>query len=100
MLRLVCATASWATVLAGVKGDGWARQARAEAGRGGGTMKFLGGVLIAFLIGAGAVFGWLHATPGFQRASLTSGWYILAAVTVVQVLGMLWRIVRRQKARP
>jgi len=100
MLRLVCATASWVTVLAGIKGDGWARQARAESGRGGGTMKFLGGVLVTLLIGAGAVFGWLHATTGFQRASLTSGWYILAAVTVVQVLGMLWRIVRRQKARP
>ena len=57
-------------------------------------------VLVALLIGAGAVFGWLHASPGFQRASLTSGWYILAAVTVVQVLGMVWRIVRRQKARP
>jgi biofilm PGA synthesis N-glycosyltransferase PgaC len=100
MLRLVCATASWATVLAGVKGDGWARQARAEAGRGNGTAKFLGGVLAALLIGAGAVFGWLHATAGFQRASLTSGWYILAAVTLVQVLGMLWRIIRRQKAQP
>jgi biofilm PGA synthesis N-glycosyltransferase PgaC len=100
MLRVVCATASWATVLSGMKGDGWARQARAEAGHANGTMKFVAGVLLALLIGAGVVYGWLHATPGFQRASLTTGWYTLAAVTGVQVLGMLWRIVRRQKARP
>jgi len=30
IMRVACATASWANVLAGIKRDGWAQQARAE----------------------------------------------------------------------
>ncbi len=97
MFRVACSTASWATVLAGIKQDGWARQARAEAGQGNGAAKILGVLFLVALVSAGAVFGWLHATVWFQRVSLTTGWYILASATVVQTLGMLWRIVRRNK---
>jgi hypothetical protein len=32
IMRVACATASWANVLAGIKRDGWAQQARAEQG--------------------------------------------------------------------
>ena len=99
VFRVACATASWATVLSGIKRDGWANQARAEAGHGNGNgaAKVLGVLLLACLVSGGAVYGWLHATVWFQRVSLTSGWYILATVTAVQTLGMLWRIVRRNK---
>ena len=97
MFRVACSAASWATVLAGIKQDGWARQARAEAGQGNGAAKILGVLFLVALVSAGAVFGWLHATVWFQRVSLTTGWYILASATVVQTLGMLWRIVRRNK---
>jgi biofilm PGA synthesis N-glycosyltransferase PgaC len=99
MFRVACATASWATVLSGIKQDGWARQARAEAGQGSanGAAKMIGVLFLVALVSAGAVFGWLHATVWFQRVSLTTGWYILATATVVQTLGMLWRIVRRNK---
>jgi poly-beta-1,6-N-acetyl-D-glucosamine synthase len=100
MFRVACATASWTTVLAGIKQDGWARQARAEAGQGNGAAKILGAVLLAVLIGGAAVFGWLHASIWFQRVSLTAGWYVLATLTVVQSLAMLWRIVRRNKSKP
>jgi biofilm PGA synthesis N-glycosyltransferase PgaC len=97
MFRVACATASWATVLAGIKQDAWARQARAEAGQSNGAAKILGVFLLVALVSAGAVYGWLHASIWFQRVSLTSGWYILATATIVQVVGMLWRIVRRNK---
>jgi len=99
MFRVACASASWATVLSGIKQDAWARQARAEAGhgQGNGAAKIVGVVLLAALLGGGAVYGWLHATVWFQRVSLTTGWYVLATVTLVQTLGMLWRIVRRNK---
>ena len=97
LFRVACATASWATVLSGIKRDGWANQARAEAGHGNGAAKVLGVLLLACLVSGGAVYAWLHATVWFQRVSLTTGWYLLATVTVVQTLGMLWRIVRRNK---
>jgi cellulose synthase/poly-beta-1,6-N-acetylglucosamine synthase-like glycosyltransferase len=99
MFRVACATASWATVLSGIKRDAWASQARAESGQGSsnGAAKVLGVMLLALLIGAGSVYGWLHATIWFQRVSLTTGWYILATATLIQTAGMLWRIVRRNK---
>jgi biofilm PGA synthesis N-glycosyltransferase PgaC len=97
MFRVACATASWATVLAGIKQDAWARQARAEAGQGNGAAKILGVFILIALLSAGAVFGWLHASVWFQRVSLTSGWYFLATATIVQVIGMAWRIIRRNK---
>jgi hypothetical protein len=98
MFRVACATASWATVLSGIKRDAWASQARAEAGLGNnGAAKFLGVLLLAVLVSVGAVYGWLNASVWFQRVSLTTGWYILATATVIQTAGMLWRIVRRNK---
>jgi cellulose synthase/poly-beta-1,6-N-acetylglucosamine synthase-like glycosyltransferase len=98
MFRVACATASWATVLSGIKRDAWASQARAEAGQGSsGAAKVLGVALLAALVSVAAVYGWLHASVWFQRVSLTSGWYLLAAATLVQTAGMLWRIVRRNK---
>ena len=101
MFRVACASASWATVLSGIKRDGWANQARAEAGHGNGAAKTLAALLLVSLASGGAVYAWLHATAWFQRVSLTAGWYVLATLTVVQTLAMLWRIVRRnRKSKP
>ena len=97
MFRVACATASWANVLSGIKQDAWARQARAEAGQSNGAAKILGVVVLVALVSGLAVFGWLHASIWFQRASLTAGWYVLATATVLQTASMLWRIVRRNK---
>jgi biofilm PGA synthesis N-glycosyltransferase PgaC len=101
MFRVACATASWATVLSGIKQDAWARQARAEAGQSNGTAKILGVFILIALVSGGAVYGWLNASIWFQRVSLTAGWYILATATIVQMLAMVWRIVRsNKKMRP
>ena len=49
VVRVACATASWANVLAGIKRDGWASQARAEQGASNGPVKMLGALLLAGL---------------------------------------------------
>jgi biofilm PGA synthesis N-glycosyltransferase PgaC len=54
----------------------------------------LGALLLVGLIGAGAVFGWLHAPLFVQQRALTVGWGVLAAVTALQTLVMAVRIVR------
>jgi biofilm PGA synthesis N-glycosyltransferase PgaC len=99
MFRVACATASWVTVLSGIKRDAWANQANAEAGKGSGNgaAKILGSFLLAMLASGGAVYAWLHASIWFQRVSLTSGWYFLATVTIVQSVLMAWRIIRSNK---
>ena len=80
--------------LAGIKRDGWASQARAEQGASNGPVKMLGALLLVGLLGAGAVFAWLHAPLFVQQRTLTVGWSMLAVITALQVLIMLIRIVR------
>ena len=94
VVRIACATASWANVVVGIKRDGWASQARAEQGASNGPVKMLGALLLVGLLGAGAVFGWLHAPLVVQQRTLTVGWGVLATVTALQVLIMLIRIFR------
>ena len=94
VVRIACATASWANVLAGIKRDGWASQARAEQGGSNGPVKMLAGLLLVALIATGAVIGWLHAPLIVQQRILTVGWGVLATITAVQVLIMVIRIFR------
>jgi glycosyltransferase involved in cell wall biosynthesis len=95
IMRVACATASWANVLAGIKRDGWAQQARAEqGGAGGGAGKLLGAALAIAVIVGGVVYGWTHAPLFVQRQILTIGWGGLAAITAVQTLLMAVRILR------
>ena len=94
VVRIACATASWANVLAGIKRDGWANQARAEQGASNGAVKMLGALLLVGLVAAGAVFGWLHAPLFVQQRTLTVGWGVLATVTALQTLIMVFRIFR------
>lgn len=93
-MRIACATASWANVLVGIKRDGWANQARAEQGASNGPVKMLGALLLVGLLAAGAVFGWLHAPLFVQQRTLTVGWGVLAVVTALQTLIMVFRIFR------
>ena len=94
VVRVACATASWANVIAGIKRDGWASQARAEQGASNGPVKMLGALLLVSLLGAGAVFARLHAPLFVQQRTLTVGWSMLAVITALQVVIMLIRIVR------
>jgi biofilm PGA synthesis N-glycosyltransferase PgaC len=94
IMRVCCATASWANVLAGIKRDGWAHQARAESGGSGGAGKMLGAMLIVAVLVGGVVYGWTHSPLFVQREILTVGWAGLAIITALQTLMMILRIVR------
>jgi biofilm PGA synthesis N-glycosyltransferase PgaC len=96
IMRVACATASWANVLAGIKRDGWAQQARAEQGSsgGGGAAKILGTILLVAVLVGGVVYGWTHAPLLVQRYILTVGWAGLAIITALQTLMMVLRILR------
>jgi poly-beta-1,6-N-acetyl-D-glucosamine synthase len=56
--------------------------------------KMLGALLLVGLVAAGAVFGWLHAPLFVQQRTLTVGWGVLAVVTALQTLIMVFRIFR------
>lgn len=94
IVRVACATASWANVLAGIKRDGWALQARAEQGNSSGPGKMVGVVLLIALLAAGAVIGWTRCPLFVQQRTLTVGWGILAVVTALQTVIMAIRIIR------
>jgi poly-beta-1,6-N-acetyl-D-glucosamine synthase len=94
IVRVACATASWVNVLAGIKRDGWASQARAEEGGSNGPAKMLFAVLVVAVLAAAAVLGWTHAPLFVQQRTLIVGWGALAVVTVLQVLIMVIRIFR------
>jgi poly-beta-1,6-N-acetyl-D-glucosamine synthase len=93
-LQIRCTAIAWYHVLLGRKRDGWAAQARAEAGLGGGVGKLVG-LVVAVAAGCAAVaYGWTRLDPDWQRLALTYGWSCLAVVTIGQTLGMAWRLVR------
>jgi poly-beta-1,6-N-acetyl-D-glucosamine synthase len=94
IMRVACATASWANVLAGIKRDGWAHQARAEQGRSGGASKMLGALLIVAVLVGGVVYGWTHAPLFVQQRILTAGWASLATITALQTVMMVFRLLR------
>jgi biofilm PGA synthesis N-glycosyltransferase PgaC len=94
IMRVACATASWVNVLAGIKRDGWAQQARAEQGGSGGPGKVLGAMLIVAVLVGGVVYGWTHSPLFIQREILTVGWAGLAIITALQTVMMVLRILR------
>jgi biofilm PGA synthesis N-glycosyltransferase PgaC len=94
VMRVACATASWVNVLAGIKRDGWANQARAEQGGSNGPVKMLGAILLVALLAAAVVLGWIHAPLFLQQRTLTVGWGALALITALQTLIMVIRIFR------
>ena len=94
IMRVCCATASWVNVLAGIKRDGWAHQARAEQGHTGSPAKILGAILVVATLVTATVYGWTHAPLFLQRDILTTGWAVLALITALQTLMMILRLLR------
>ena len=94
IVRIACATASWVNVLAGIKRDGWASQARAEQGASNGPVKVLGALMLVATLAAGAVLAWTHVPLFVQQRTLTVGWGVLAVITALQTLIMVGRIFR------
>jgi biofilm PGA synthesis N-glycosyltransferase PgaC len=94
IMRVACATASWVNVLAGIKRDGWAQQARAEQGGSSGPGKILGAMLIVAVLVGAVVYGWIHAPLFVQQRILTGGWAALAIITALQTAMMVFRILR------
>jgi poly-beta-1,6-N-acetyl-D-glucosamine synthase len=94
IMRVACATASWANVLTGIKRDGWAQQAKAEQGGAGGAGKMLGAFLIVAVLVGGVVYGWTHAPLFVQQRILTAGWASLAGITALQTVLMVFRLLR------
>lgn len=93
-LQIRCTAIAWYHVLLGRKRDGWAAQAKAEAGLGGGPGKIVGFLVAAVAAAAAIAYGWTVLDPDWQRLALTYGWSCLAVVTICQTIGMAWRLIR------
>ncbi|WP_374113995.1 glycosyltransferase family 2 protein [Microbacterium jiangjiandongii] len=85
---------SWTRFLSRKRVDNWAMQARAE--RGGGSAHWMPLVLlIAVIVAMGAI--WSMLGPGVQSTILWIGWPVVGIVTVLQTLGMVFKLLRRHQ---
>jgi hypothetical protein len=85
--RMWSTLVSWLNIWFGARRDGWAAQAAAESGKGGGGA-IIGKVLIWAVIGglsiAVGTWFWVEkAGPIWQQAVLTTGWSVVSAITLV-----------------
>ncbi|ACQ79246.1 glycosyl transferase family 2 [Beutenbergia cavernae DSM 12333] len=84
---------AWAKFLSAARTDNWAAQARAEGGRGWGHLApYATGAFVLVAV----VWLWTTLPVGVQSTVLGLGWPVLGLVTVLQVLVMVRRLVRRQ----
>ena len=74
--------------------DNWAAQAKAERGSGNG---YLIPLIVLVLVFAALVFVWFQLTPMVQSIILWIGWPILGVITVIQTLGMFFKLIRRHR---
>lgn len=86
--RMWSTLTSWLNIWFGARRDGWAVQAAAESGRGGGGSgvigKLLGGALAFGALVAGAMWWWIEkAGPDVQRSVLTTGWAVSTVLTII-----------------
>ncbi|GAA2989144.1 cellulose synthase/poly-beta-1,6-N-acetylglucosamine synthase-like glycosyltransferase [Microbacterium terrae] len=84
---------SWTRFLSRKKVDNWAMQAKAERGAGLGHWTPLI-VVVAVAIAVAVIWSMLGASV--QSAILWVGWPIVGVVTVLQTLGMFFKLIRRQ----
>ncbi len=91
-VRLSHFVRSWSRFFSRKKVDNWAMQAKAEKGGGLGHWTPLI-VLIAIAIAMTIV--WMLIGPMAQSTILWIGWPIVGVVTVLQTLGMFFKLVRR-----
>ncbi|MCR2823977.1 glycosyltransferase family 2 protein [Microbacterium sp. zg.Y909] len=85
---------SWTRFLSRKKVDNWAMQARAE--RGGGSAHWMPLVLLIAVIVAMSVI-WSMLGPVVQSTILWVGWPVVGVVTVLQTLGMVFKLLRRHQ---
>lgn len=87
--RMWSTLVSWLNIWFGARRDGWAAQAAAESGKGGGGNSAVIGKLLAsaLAIGTGvavATWWWIEkAGPVIQRQVLTTGWGIASVLTII-----------------
>ncbi|BDV29754.1 glycosyltransferase family 2 protein [Microbacterium terricola] len=91
-IRLSHFVRSWTRFLSRKKVDNWALQAKAE--KGGGSAHWMPFVILAVVIAAVA-FVWSLLGPVVQSTILWIGWPIVGAVTILQTIAMLFRLLRR-----
>ena len=86
--RMWSTLVSWLNIWFGARRDGWAAQAAAESGKGGGNSAVIGKLLgSALAIGTGvavATWWWIEkAGPAIQRQVLTTGWAVASVLTII-----------------
>jgi hypothetical protein len=85
--RIWSTTVSWLNIWFGARRDGWAAQAAAESGKGGGS-DLIGKLMAAVLIGGAAIaagtWWWIEkAGAEVQQQVLTTGWSVITVMTLV-----------------
>jgi biofilm PGA synthesis N-glycosyltransferase PgaC len=98
MTRMWSTFVSWLNIWFGQRRDGWAAQAAAESGKGGGSAG-LGKLLAAMILGGiGIAVGtwfWIEkASPDLQEQVLTTGWSIVTVITLVLTAFALIRLLK------
>ena len=86
--RMWSTLVSWLNIWFGARRDGWAAQAAAESGSGGGNTKLisklLGGALALAASVAVGMWYWIEiAGPAVQRSVLTTGWAVASVMTII-----------------
>jgi cellulose synthase/poly-beta-1,6-N-acetylglucosamine synthase-like glycosyltransferase len=93
-IRLGHFVRAWSKFLSRKQVDNWAAQAKAERGSG---SAFIAPAVIAVLVMAVLVLGWFLLPVIIQSSILWVGWPILGVITAVQTVGMLFKLLRRQR---
>lgn len=92
--QLAVGMVSWSHVLVGAEREGWSNQYRAEKGNSGNI-----GKIVLFVVGAAAAFysvsvGWTYVSSDTQDILLTVGWILVASVTMLNCVRMLFKLFR------
>ncbi|WP_394550936.1 hypothetical protein ACDF64_10130 [Agromyces sp. MMS24-JH15] len=91
-IRLGHFVRAWTKFLSRKRVDNWAAQAKAE--RGSGSAYLIPMVLVGAIIVAMVVI-WMMLSPMIQSAILWAAWPVLGVITVLQTLGMFFKLLRR-----
>ncbi|MFG6402711.1 MULTISPECIES: glycosyltransferase family 2 protein [unclassified Microbacterium] len=91
-VRLSHFVRSWSRFFSRKKVDNWAMQAKAEKGGGLGHWTPF---IVLFGVGIAMAVMWVLVPPMVQSTFLWIGWPIVGVVTVLQTLGMFFKLVRR-----
>lgn len=98
LTRMWSTFVSWLNIWFGARRDGWAAQAAAESGRGGGNGvlgKLVGAVLLVSLVTGAGTWWWVtQASAEVQRAVLTTGWSVVTVLTIVLSAMALLKLVK------